>query len=440
MTGDRDESHRRGTNRLAAATAVILPGLLLAATGVGAGDLATGALAGVQLGTAILWAIALGALIKFALNDGIARYQLATGQTILEGICLRLGPIVPIVFGVYLVLWSLVVGRALMAACGATAEAMVPLGITGTNPELPWLNDRNAWAMIHSMVGAALVFFGGFKLFAKVMAGAVAVMFICVIATAIALRPDPIAVLGGLIIPRIPDFTGEGLGWTIALMGGVGGTLTVICYSYWIREAGRRDLSAVRTCRIDLAAGYTATALFGIAMVTIAARLGTDLTGGGAGLIVAIAEVIGGALTPGFRWFFLIGAWAAMFSSLLGVWQSVPYVFADYCTTTRHGWGLGVPRDLAKATQPPRTSSRSYRVALLALAIVPAFGLAGSFAGIQKVYAVFGAAFIPFLAAALLVLNSRRHNPTEARNGRISAGILIGCLVLALTAAGFEFL
>ena len=41
--------------------AVIGPGILVAATGVGAGDLATGALAGGKLGVAVLWAVLIGA-------------------------------------------------------------------------------------------------------------------------------------------------------------------------------------------------------------------------------------------------------------------------------------------------------------------------------------------------------------------------------------------
>ena len=44
------------------------PGLLLAATGVGGGDLATGTIVGSLLGTAILWAVVVGAIIKFVVT------------------------------------------------------------------------------------------------------------------------------------------------------------------------------------------------------------------------------------------------------------------------------------------------------------------------------------------------------------------------------------
>lgn len=43
---------------------IIGPGMLTAATGVGAGDLATGSFAGSLLGTAILWAVIVGAVLK----------------------------------------------------------------------------------------------------------------------------------------------------------------------------------------------------------------------------------------------------------------------------------------------------------------------------------------------------------------------------------------
>ena len=44
--------------------------------------------------------------------------------------------------------------------------------------------------------------------------------------------------IAGLVVPAIPDLNGEGLSWTIALMGGIGGTVTVLCYGYWITEKG----------------------------------------------------------------------------------------------------------------------------------------------------------------------------------------------------------
>ena len=67
------------------------PGLAVAATGVGAGDMIAGTAAGARFGTTLLWAAAFSALLKYVLNEGIARWQLATGTTLLEGWVERLG-------------------------------------------------------------------------------------------------------------------------------------------------------------------------------------------------------------------------------------------------------------------------------------------------------------------------------------------------------------
>ena len=67
------------------------PGLLVAATGVGAGDMLTASLGGSALGVAIVWAAVVGAFFKWFLNEGIARWQMATGTTLLEGWVTLLG-------------------------------------------------------------------------------------------------------------------------------------------------------------------------------------------------------------------------------------------------------------------------------------------------------------------------------------------------------------
>jgi hypothetical protein len=57
------------------------PGLVIAATGLGAGDLIAASVAGAKFGTTILWAAVLGAIMKYVMNEGLTRWQLATGRT-----------------------------------------------------------------------------------------------------------------------------------------------------------------------------------------------------------------------------------------------------------------------------------------------------------------------------------------------------------------------
>lgn len=393
--------------------AILGPGIVVAATGIGAGDLATATFTGSHLGTAVLWAVAIGALFKLVVNEGLARWQLATGQTFLEGIVDKLGPVVAWLFLPYLLLWSFFVGSAMMSACGVTLHAIV-------HALWPVVDDPARGKLIFgigcSILGLGLVRAGGYDLFEKVMGACIAVMFLVVLITAMVLWPGTDAVLRGLFVPSIPDAGGQGTPWTVALIGGVGGTLTVLCYGYWIREKGRNAPEDLRLCRIDLGAGYAMTAFFGMAMVIIGSTVAID--GKGAGLIVTLADRLQEPLGTAGKWAFLIGAFSAVFSSLLGVWQSVPYLFADI-------YYLALARDraagdlVAGAGRVPANlmQTRPYRVYLLLIALVPMVGLGRGFQDIQKLYAIIGAVFLPALALALLYLNSRRAWVGALRNG-----------------------
>ncbi len=372
---------------------VLGPGILVAATGVGAGDLATGAFTGSQLGTAVLWAVIIGALLKYVLNEGLGRWQLATGETLIEGSIRRLGRGVGWAFLPYLVLWSFFVGSALMSACGVALHALVPVFEDAARAKV-------VFGVGASLLGLVLVLVGGFKLFEKVMAVCIAVMFVTAIVTAAMLWPGTAEVVRGLFIPRIPDMAGAGLTWTVALIGGIGGTVTVLCYGYWIREAGRSGAKDLRTCRIDLGVGYGMTALFGIAMVIIGSTV--EIEGKGARLLVTLSDRLRESVGPVGRIAFLLGALGAVFSSLLGVWQAVPYIFADVWRLSFRSADTDVKPGVAVDTR-----SIPYRAYLAGLAIVPMVGLLMSFREIQKLYAIIGAAFMPLLAVLLLILNGR---------------------------------
>ena len=94
-------SRNEPSSRQLGLLSLIGPGLLVAATGVGAGDLATASFAGHALGTACLWAVVVGGFLKFVLTEGLTRWQLATDQSLLEGVAQHFGRIAGHVHQVY---------------------------------------------------------------------------------------------------------------------------------------------------------------------------------------------------------------------------------------------------------------------------------------------------------------------------------------------------
>lgn len=64
---------------------MIGPGFVVAATGVGTADMITAIVIGTSFGMTFVWAIIIGSILKYYLNEGVGRWYLATGQTILQG-------------------------------------------------------------------------------------------------------------------------------------------------------------------------------------------------------------------------------------------------------------------------------------------------------------------------------------------------------------------
>lgn len=400
--------------------AIIGPGILISATGVGAGDLAAAAFAGSKLGVAVLWAVLVGAFIKYVITEGLTRWQLATGETLIEGAITRLGKPAQYFFLTYFLIWTFGVGSSLISACGVAAHALFPVF---ADP----VQGKIVFGLIHSLLGLGLVLAGSFRLFEGVMSVCVGVMFLLVVITAILVEPAWGDVAKGVVVPSIPAYedggSEQGLAWTLALMGGVGGTLTILSYGYWIREEGREEIGALRLCRLDLMVAYVVTALFGLAVIIIASKsdLGRQAS---AALVVSLSDQLGGVVGDTGRRIFLVGAWAAMFSSLLGVWQSVPYMFADYWSLTRH-------LKVGKRDEPRRvdTKSKPYRVYLFIIATVPMLGLLYDFEVVQKLNSIYGALVMPMVALVLLILNGRVDWVGAAnRNRPITVAVLLGIL------------
>ncbi|MDX1562270.1 MAG: divalent metal cation transporter, partial [Gammaproteobacteria bacterium] len=299
---------------------------------------------------------------------------------------------------------------AQMSATGVTLHAMIPV-----------FDDANTGKIVFGIgagiAGAALVLIGGYRLFEWLMRIFIGIMFVTVVVTAILLWPGTGEVLTGLFVPRIPDAGGQGLPWTLALIGGVGGTLTVLCYGYWLREEGLTERKDLAICRADLAVGYTMTALFGIAMVIIGASIVVD--GSGAELLVTLSNQLEDVMGPAGKWLFLAGSFGAVFSSLLGVWQSVPYLFADCYGLLKPGTD---PADVKRVD----TRAAPYRAYLAVITFVPMFGLFTSFSEIQRLYATIGAWFFPILVLVLLVFNGKQlWVGKEFRNGPVGVTALV---------------
>jgi Mn2+/Fe2+ NRAMP family transporter len=391
---------------------MIGPGLVLAATGVGVGDLVAASVAGARFGHALMWAVVVGALLKFVLSEGLARWQLATGTTLVEGWVTHLGGWVRYLFLGYLIIWSFIVGGALVNACGIAAHALAP----------GWSFER--WGTVHSLVAAAVVLLGGYRSFERLIKVFIGVMFLALVGCALTISPPARSLFFAVHDAALPE---GGIEFAMAVMGGVGGSVTLLSYGYWIREKRWEGQRWLRVVRVDLAVAYLLTGVFGLAVMVLAAQVlhGEEIAVRGSGAVLQMAEPVARLLGEPGRKAFLVGFWGAVATSMLGVWQGVPYLFCDF---------VGLMRRMPVAERRALVGSRSwwYR-GFLAWLSLPTISLLhfDRPVTIVVVYSVLGALFMPFLAGTLLYMN-RRVDWVGHRlcNRLLASGLLTACLLL----------
>ncbi|MFC7826386.1 Nramp family divalent metal transporter [Streptomyces sp. NPDC057375] len=414
VTGGADSAPRKSSWRY------IGPGIVVAATGVGAGDLVATLIAGSNFGYTLLWAAVIGCLVKISLAEACGRWHLATGRTLFDGWA-SIGPWTTWFFAIYAVIWGFVYGAAAMSSSALPLQALFP-DVMG----LEW------WGIACGLVGLVFVWFNKYNVFEKVMTVLVGVMFLVTVYLAIRVTPNLGDAFAGLL-PVLPDEKDSVLN-TLGLIGGVGGTITLAAYGYWVNAKGWTSTGWMKVMRLDNRVAYVTTGIFVVAMLFVGAELlhsaGIAIASGDKGLI-QLGDILEAQYGTATGKLFLIGFFATSFTSLIGVWHGVSLMFADFLAR-RRGEREARGDELASGR---RERSWAFRAYLLWLTFPPIILLFQDEPfRLIIIYGVLGAAFMPFLALTLMWLLNSSRTPREWRNGSLSNGMLAvaGLLFLVL--------
>lgn len=415
------------------------PGIVVAATGVGAGDLVATLIAGSNFGYTLLWAAVIGCLVKISLAEAAGRWHLSTGRTLFDGWA-SLGRWTSWFFVAYVVIWGFVYGAAAMSSSGLPLQALFPDVM-----DLKW------WAILTGLVGLVFVWFNKYAVFEKVMTVLVGVMFVVTVYLAIRVTPNLGEAFAGLL-PVLPDEKDSILN-TLGLIGGVGGTITLAAYGYWVNAKGWTNTGWMKVMRLDNRVAYITTGIFVIAMLFVGAEIlhssNVAIASGDKGLI-QLGDILEDEYGTATAKFFLIGFFATSFTSLIGVWHGVSLMFADFVerfrkdrSASKTAHATPTP-DPTPASTPARTpaptptpasgeevasgaheKSWPFRAYLLWLTFPPMILLfEGQPFRLIILYGVLGAAFLPFLALTLVWLLNSSRTPPEWRNGLLSNAML----------------
>ena len=284
-------------------------------------------------------------------------------------------------------------------------------------------------AVLHSLFGFVFVVLGGYGGFEKMMKTLVGVMGFSILVCAALTFHDPAGVLQGTVradhsarrrVVRAFDYRRDRR---------LGDDAVV---DYWMREeklAGPEQLGYVRG---DITIAYLFTALFGMAIMMTAnqafLRAGVVITNAQA--VTKMAEMLGSILGAFGRYAYSIGFWAAVFASLLGVWQSVPYLYADFYSILKK-----LPAD--ERARVTKVTSTPYRLALVFVTLAPIpFAFTGQPLQVIVAYTIVGSLFVPFLAATLLYLNNRVQWMNGVPHNNLATNALLVVILLLFVIVG----
>lgn len=411
------------------------PGMVLAASIVGSGELIATTTLGAQVGFAALWVILVSCAIKPVVQGELGRYTIATGQTGLEGFNRVPGPHAGVGWLVWA--WALTVTLTLIQVGGMYGGVAQVLNLLV--PGVP----VSAWVGVCLSITIALLLGGGYErieLLALVKVGLFSVLTI--FAAAVLLRRPGAVSTADLAHGLSLQLPAAGLATAIAVFGitGVGAT-ELVMYPYWCIEkgyarfVGPRDGSSawiarargwIRVMHLDIACSlaiYTmATVAFYMLGAGVLHHMGT--VPAARDTISVLSQIYTQTLGEWALWVFYAGAVVTLYGTIFAATAAHSRLFADVVRMT------GAFR---REDTRSRLQWRSRFV--VALSVIPAVFYWFLESPVQMVVAggVAQALLLPLIGIAALYLR-HTHLPPDIRP---SAGTTVLLWIATAVMAGF---
>jgi Mn2+/Fe2+ NRAMP family transporter len=409
------------------------PGLVLAASIVGSGELIATTTLGAQAGYVAMWVVLLSCAVKPAVQAELGRYTVATGETGLEALDRMPGPRL----GVSWILWAWAVTVFLSllqvgGMYGGLAQLMSLL-VPAVAP--------TAWALAFLALTLALVLGGGYERVERLALVKVALFTLLTVLAAVVLTRQgehfSWARLGEGLRFRLPE---KGFATAVAVFGitGVGAT-ELFMYPYWCVEKGyarfvgpvdgspsrlRRARGWIRLMHADVAASMVLYTLATVAFYLLGAGVLSPL-----GLVPSASDMIPTLSrlytdTLG-RWvlpLFYLGATVTLYGTIFAATAAHSRLYADLCRVM----GLFERSDYAR-----RLVFRRRFTVLLTVVPVLLYLLFESPVKMVVAGGISQSVMLPITGAGALYLRHRRL-PRELVPGPIvTAGLWLATLVMA---------
>jgi Mn2+/Fe2+ NRAMP family transporter len=396
------------------------PGIVVALTWLGAGDLVDSAVAGGHYGYSLMWAMVIALFVRFAFVSIIAKYHLCNqhGESVMAGLR-RLHPWLPWFVGAVGLVFVHFYGSYMIKGAG---EASVRL--LGVLPA--W-----AWSVVWVCVAAVFLYRGAYRHVEIIFYVFLIMLSVSMVGVAVWSGPDPVAAAKGVLLFDVPEQSGQygALLVIVSLIGAVGGSISNLLYPYFMQQKGWAGPKFRRLQHYDLAFGTAVLLVLNLSVWTIGAEvlnpLGIILTDLDdlASLLTLTLGALGGPI-------FYLGVFAALFSSAIG--NATGYGLL--CTDV-----VNVSRASKSMERGPVNQSTIYRWVLAWGLFSPLIwslpGMPG-FIALTIIVNAAGVLVLPVLCGSLWVITARStYIGKQYRNKLAENSLMAGLFVLSLWGA-----
>jgi manganese transport protein len=416
------------------------PSLAVAAAAVGSGEIINATRLGAIAGLAVLWVVFWGVFLKGFIQQEIGRYSLTTKKTITQGFADIPGPKLK---GKSWFLWIFI---ALLAIVTLVIVAGIGGAIGGVlNVLFPSLS-ASIWGILAMLtiipilvVGTYTSKFSVYGIFEKIMMITVAIMTIFMLYVAFVALPlsDTYSYsMGDLLSGMTFQFpTGSTL-VALAVLGSIGAGIELVFYSAWLASKGyvkhahqsgdnasqkeERLKAWIGVLKLDTWIGVGATFIVTLAYFITGAVVLHSLgeVPSGVGVVSEISKVFTEVLGPTYFVIFLIGAFAGLYSTALGIADGSARMTGDIVQELKDKDG----------TNTSKTKIYRYTIVVIVLSWILFYALISAPTFLITIGAAALSLLFPLYGAALLYLN--RQVPKNHRMGSLPKLALIVCFVL----------
>jgi manganese transport protein len=441
------EAIREPPHSLGRAIRQIGPGLILAASIVGTGELINTTSLGAQAGFSLLWLILLSCVIKVFVQVELGRYAITHGRTTLEAFDSLPGPRLGTSWLCWLWLIMMLTTQAQIAAMEGTVGQAAHMAFPGASRAMsdgagrlvaawgPYLADHqeHIWAGLTTLAAILLLLSGGYRRLERITTVLVAAVTLFTVASVLILQFTSFHIttsnLADGFKPVVPTAAVLALAFSAFGITGVGAS-ELVAYPYWCIEKGYARFAGARSddpgwasrangwIRVMQLDAWFSMVVFTVATVAFyflgaAVLHPQQLNPKGPEMIPTLSRMYlqpleGTALAwlrPFTRVGFLLGAWAVLFKTLYVATAANSRLTADFL----HRAGVWQPTGPAARERMVKVFCIIYPAAALMLYY--------AFREPQRLITAGGIAqalMLPFIAGATIYL---RRRDADARVG-----------------------